>query len=143
MTKYSVKNYAVALAGLMASSHLSDKKVIHPVKSAKGGVALSEQQFNWASNFLKLLEKNRDLKNAKKIITLAQKYFLERKGNKSIILETARKTELKSVLRSLLKEGDIVEEKSNPELIAGIKIIIGNEKQLDFSLSKKLEQVFK
>ncbi len=121
--KYNVKDYAIALADVMLGPKISDKKI--------------------ADNFFKVLEKNRQLKNAKKIVELAQKYYLEKKGNKSVLLETARKTDVKSVLKSILKNGDAVEEKINPELIAGIKVIINNEKQLDFSLHKKLQEIFK
>ena len=94
------------------------------------------------NNFFKLLEKKLELKYAKSIIDLAQGYYLKKKGNKKIILETARSVNSKNTLKLLSKEGDIVEEKINPELIAGIKIIINSEKQLDFSLRRKLEEIF-
>ena len=125
MKQNNIKLYALALADVIAKkiSLQEEKKVIY--------------------NFLKLLEKNGKLKNAKKIISLTQKYYLEKTGNKSIILQTARKSDTKSLLKSLYKEGDIAEEKVNPALIAGIKIIINNEKQLDFSLSKKLNDIFR
>ena len=124
MKQNNIKLYALALADVIAKkiSLQEEKKVIY--------------------NFLKLLEKNGKLKNAKKIISLTQKYYLEKTGNKSIILQTARKTIAKNLLKSLYKEGDIIEEKINPALIAGIKIIINNEKQLDFSLKNKLDNIF-
>ncbi|OGZ67379.1 MAG: hypothetical protein A3C58_03765 [Candidatus Staskawiczbacteria bacterium RIFCSPHIGHO2_02_FULL_34_10] len=124
MKQNNIKLYALALADVIAKkiSLQEEKKVIY--------------------NFLKLLEKNGKLKNAKKIISLTQKYYLEKTGNKSIILQTARKTITKNLLKSLYKEGDIIEEKINPALIAGIKIIINNEKQLDFSLKNKLDNIF-
>ncbi len=125
MKQNNIKFYALALADVMSKkiSLQEEKKIIN--------------------NFLKILEQSGNLKNDKKIIALAQKYYLEKKRNKSIVLETARKTEVKSVLKSLFKEGDMVQEKINPKIIAGIKIIINNEKQLDFSLLKKIEQIFR
>ena len=36
----------------------------------------------------------------------------------------------------------MVKEKINPELIAGIKVMINNNKQLDFSLKNKLDNIF-
>lgn len=94
------------------------------------------------NNFLKLLEKNGDLKKAKQIVSLAEKLYLQKIGRNKIILETARKINHKEISSKVFKEKDIVQEKINPELIAGIKIIVNNEKQLDFSLKKKLEEIF-
>ncbi len=118
MAKYKIKDYAMALADTKASG-----------KDA-------------VERFLQLLQKNGQLKNAKKIIELAQNYSLVKRGNKKIMLETARKTDMKSALKNLLKDGDAVEEKISPELIAGVKVIINGEKQLDFSLKNKLENIF-
>jgi|SRR3989338_2036528 len=118
MAKYNIKNYAMALAGTK-----SDNK-------------------DAAQRFLELLRKHGQFKNAKKIVELAQKYYLEKRGNKKITLETARKTELKTILKSLQKEGDMVEEKISPELVAGVKVVINDEKQLDFSLKNKLDNIF-
>ncbi len=95
-------------------------------------------------NFLKLLVKNGKEGKAGEIIALARELLLKKKGNKKIILETARKMtqSQKDLLKSMAKEGDIVEEKINSELIAGVKIIINNEKQLDQTLFKKINNLF-
>ena len=82
------------------------------------------------------------MKKAKEIIALAEGLFLKKTGNKKIVLETARPLNSRSVFKKIKKEGDIIEEKINPELIAGIKIIVNNSRQLDFSLRKKLQQIF-
>ena len=91
-------------------------------------------------NFLTLLKKNQDIKKAKEIVALTENILLKKTGNKKVMLEMARKNSV--VLRSVIKKNDIVEEKINPALIAGIKIIIDEEKQLDFSLQKKLNKIF-
>ncbi len=122
--KYKSKIYAEALAGL-----LSDKKK-------------SPDESKIAKNFLKLLEKNQDMKKAKEIVAMAENLLLKKTGNKKIILETARKVDAKYFIDSFIKKGDIIEEKLNPELIAGIKIIINNEKQFDNSLSGKLKKLY-
>ena len=46
------------------------------------------------------------------------------------------------MLKDFFKKGDSIEEKINPEIIAGVKIVIDHEKQLDVSLQKKLQQLF-
>ncbi len=120
MARYKSKIYAEALVNSFFGK-ADDKKIVN--------------------NFLKLLEKNQDLKKAREIIALAESLFLKKLGNKKIILETARKVDAKNLIKSFVKKGDIVEEKINSKLIAGIKIIVNNNKQLDFSLASKLNKI--
>lgn len=98
---------------------------------------------NITDNFIKLLVKDNYLHKSGEIIALAENIILKRKDNKKIILQTARKTDTKQFINSFYKKGDLVQEIIDPEIIAGVKVIINNEKQLDFSLRKKLEEVFK
>jgi len=93
-----------------------------------------------AKQFLRIVQKNGDTKKLKDIVLLAEKMMLAKTGNHKIILETARAMSKKM---SIGKKGDVVEEKINPSLIAGVKIMVNGEKQLDFSLSKKLNTIFK
>jgi F0F1-type ATP synthase delta subunit len=93
-----------------------------------------------ARRFLRILQRNGDTKKLKEIVVLAEKMMLAKSGNQKIVLEIARPVTKKM---NVGKKGDMVEEKINPTLIAGVKIIIDGEKQLDFSLSKKLNDIFK
>ena len=124
--KYKTKDYAQALVEI-----LSDKKALSDKKLLEG--------------FVKLLERQNDLKKSNEIIDLA-KFLLAKKNNKkSVVFESARKlsdTQRKTLLKSTAT-GDIVIEKINPELIAGVKIIVDNEKQLDQTLLKKINNLFK
>lgn len=104
--KYKAKDYARAIAGVKKF----DPKV-----------------------FLRLLEKNGDLKKAKAIIA-----ELEKLNHRKVVIETARKTKTTWDFG----KNDIVEEKVNLELVAGAKITINGEKQIDFSLKNKLEKIF-
>lgn len=115
--KYKTKDYAKALAGLML-----------------------ENRKNIPADFLRILQKNGDMKKAKEIIDLAGKLYLEKTGNKKVVLQTARKA--KHAAAAFVKKGDIVVDEINPSLVAGIKIIVNGERQLDFSLSKKLNEIF-
>ena len=96
------------------------------------------------SNFLKLLEKNGDICKASQIISLAKKIFIKKTGRRQLTIESARKIKAKQkeLVDSILQKGDIVEEKINKDLLAGIKIIINGEKQFDASMQKKLENIF-
>ncbi len=122
--KIKPRIYAIALADIVMDKKnaSNEKRIIH--------------------SFLRLLEKNRDMKKAKEIISLVEAIFFEKTGNKKVILEMARKIDTKNILKDFIKKGDVIEEKINPKLIAGIKIIINNEKQLDFSLQKKIQEIF-
>lgn len=95
-----------------------------------------------ASNFLNILEKNGDLKKAKEIIALAEKLFIKKTGGKKIILETAREVGSEDLLKMISGKNDVVVNKINPEIIAGVKIVVDDEKQLDFSLQNKLNKIF-
>ena len=50
--------------------------------------------------------------------------------------------EEQKILEGIVKSGDLIKEKINPELIAGVKIIINNSKQFDASMQKKLQEIF-
>jgi F0F1-type ATP synthase delta subunit len=45
------------------------------------------------------------------------------------------------LLKEFAKEGDVVREKINHELIAGIKIIINDSRQFDASMQSKLQKI--
>lgn len=122
--KYKSKIYARALVDV-----LSDKKILAHEKKI-------------VDNFLNILRKNRDIHKIKEIIFLAENLLFKKTGKRKIVLETARKIGKKNILESFLKDGDFLEEKIDVEIIAGIKIVINNNRQLDFSLEKKLQEIF-
>lgn len=124
MKNNQIKIYAEALAEAILDKKADQKKV--------------------ARNFLLLLIKSGNQSKARKIVDLAEEIILKKKGNKKVTLETARKltAENKALLKKVIKDGDIVKEKINPDLIAGVKVIINNEKQFDNSLKNKLQNIF-
>jgi F0F1-type ATP synthase delta subunit len=83
-------------------------------------------------------------KKSKEILEMAEEMVLAKNGNKKITFETARKitASQKKLLESIAKNGDLIKEKINPELIAGVKIILNNEKQFDNSMQSKLNNIF-
>lgn len=120
-------------------------EVLSQIMAEKKGAAEKEKI---VEKFLRLLEKNGDMGKAKEILSLAENLFIKKTGRRKVVVETARKADLpagrqakKSLFDELLMAGDIVQEKINPELIAGIKIII-NDQQLDLSLQSKLNKIF-
>lgn len=95
------------------------------------------------AGFLNFIKKNRDEKKLKEILKLTEKLYFKKTGNKKIVLETARSQNFKhsKLVENITKKGDIVEEKINKDLIAGVKIIVNEEKQLDFSMVKILQDI--
>jgi F0F1-type ATP synthase delta subunit len=123
--KYKNSDYAKALAEILSN----DKKID------------GKKLFN---GLVKLLERQGKLKKAKDIINLARFSLAKKQGKKLVVLESARKLSAsqRESLSKFIEKGDIVEEKINRELIAGIKIIIDNEKQLDQTIIKKINNLF-
>ena len=119
-----IKLYARALAEILSEKNVDENKII--------------------KNFLKLLANTGFESRAKEILNLAEDLLLEKQGKRKIIFETARKVTVgqKKTLDSFIKKGDIIKETINPELIAGIKIIINNTKQFDASMKSKLQKIF-
>jgi F0F1-type ATP synthase delta subunit len=123
--KYKSKDYAIALMEVLAESKTDEKKT--------------------SQGFIKLLERQGDLSKAKEIIEITEFLLAKKNGKKSVIFETARRLSenQKNTLLKSTEKGDIVKEKINPELIAGVKIIVDNEKQLDQTMFKKINNLFK
>ena len=122
--KNKTKLYAKALAEVLAKKGINEDKVV--------------------KNFVKILISEGLEKKSKEILDIAEELVLIKKGNRKIVMETARKitASQKKILEGVVKKGDLVKEKINPELIAGIKIIINNSKQFDSSMKSKLQNIF-
>ena len=69
--------------------------------------------------------------------------FIEKTGRRRLTIESARriKQKQKELVDSILQKGDIVVERINKDLLAGIKIIINESKQFDGSMRKKLQNI--
>jgi len=122
--KHKPKIYAQALAEVILGKDADEKKILE--------------------NFLKFLQKNGDMGKANQIVSLAKKIFIKKTGRRQLTIESARriKAKQKELVDSILQKGDVVEEKINKDLLAGIKIIINGEKQFDGSMRKKLNNLF-
>ncbi len=93
---------------------------------------------------VKLLKKTGDIKNSKKIIEAVQKKLVNEKGGKWVNIETARESALKQgTFKHKFSEKDHVEYKINPELVAGVRITVDGEEELNNSLQSKLNKLFK
>lgn len=112
---------------------------------AVAGKMTPQKEERIVKNFLDLVKKNRDTLRLKKILLRTEELLRKKSGRNKWTFETARQLDesLRKQLLSLVKTGDIVEEKIDPQLIAGVKIIINDEIQLDQTLAAKLKKLFK
>ena len=123
--KYSPKNYAVAL-----------NQALEGKPETKKGAILK--------NFLAVLKKNGDQRLARKILEIFKGLVVRQKGGHHVLVELARENPDSST-QSILKkfgEKDWVETSINPSLVAGIRVTLDGEQELDNSLAKKLHKLF-
>ena len=98
-----------------------------------------------AAHFIKLLEKTGDIRYSKKIINAIHKKLVNSKGGKWVTIETAREfteARLKS-LKDNFSDKDHVDLKINPELVAGVRITLNEDEELNNSLQNKLNKLFR
>ncbi len=92
---------------------------------------------------VKLLRKTGDIRNANKIFEAIHKKLVNSKGGRWVNIETARESASTKELMHKFSAKDHVEVKINPELVAGARVTINGEEELDNSLSYKLNKMFK
>ena len=96
-----------------------------------------------AKNFLALVRKNGDERYLRKILEEASRFARGKSGVRKVTVESARALmpSQKALIAHFVNPGDVVEERIDPDLIAGIKIILNDEMQFDGSLKNKLNRV--
>ncbi len=124
--KYSAHTYAEALVEALAGAEGRD-----------AGAAMAER-------FLELVRRNGDERHFPSILEETDRLMRRRNGTRRLIVESARPLDAgaRSLVASLAREGDAIEERINPGLIAGIKVTANDEAQFDASLRSKLDSVF-
>jgi F0F1-type ATP synthase delta subunit len=107
-------------------------------------VKTDEARDNCIKNFLDLLRKNRDHRKMNEIFSLAEKIISQKTGARKVVVESGRplSAQNKKLIEGMIKPGDYVEKKINKDLVAGIKVTINDELQLDGSFSKKIKNIF-
>jgi len=94
--------------------------------------------------FFHIVRKNGDWSSMGKIFAAVRKAFVEKHGGRMVKLEFARPVEEKIVdrLRKLFSPKDHVDIAIHPRLVAGARITIDGEKEIDNSLQRKLAKLF-
>ena len=95
-------------------------------------------------SLLSLVRKNGDTGNIKKIYRFIAARGARSEGGHEISVESARELpkELTHKIMENFSERDFVENSVRPELAAGVRILIDGERELDFTLARKLKKLF-
>ena len=118
-----IKIYAKALSEIIIKNDYDEKKVV--------------------AGFVKILVSEGLENQSDKILNLADKIIMSKQGRKMVVLETARTINEKQrkLFSGIINKKDVIIEKINPELIAGIKIVVDDVLQFDSSLKSKLQKI--
>jgi F0F1-type ATP synthase delta subunit len=130
--KYAPHVYAKALVEVLSAPAIGS--------SAAPGKKTDDEL---AKNFLALVRRNGDERYLRKILEEASRFARGKSGVRKVTVESARALipSQKALIARFAKPGDMVEERIDPDLIAGIKIILNDEMQFDGSLKNKLNRV--
>lgn len=105
----------------------------------------SKEEKTLLVNFLKVIKKNGDQKILPKILEAFKKIEIKKKGGSHVKIEFAREpleAQRTSIIKKFKSE-DWIETSLNPALVAGVRVTIDGEREIDNSLSRKLHKLFK
>jgi len=131
--RYSTHDYAKALAEVMRENPAAKTDVV-------------------VKNFMALVRKNGDEGRLKNIVAEAARFARRGTSDRSELASVIREIRVESarplskaqmtMVKNFLKSGDVVEYAVNPDLVAGVKIIVNDEMQFDGTMKAKLEALF-
>ncbi len=123
--KHSPKQYAAALLLALDRKTVAEKK----------------KTFH---QFLSLVSRRGDSVRLGLVAQEVEKQYLRKKGLKKVFLESADPvpSKIKKGIEEILGKNIILKEKINPDLLAGIKILIDDEFLVDASAKAQLCKLF-
>ncbi len=123
--RYSIRNYAQALADVSQEAHAKDA---HDIQK----------------NFLELLRRSGDEAHLGKILVEAERIMRAKDGSKHFVVTMARKQKSSGheILKHLVRPHDVVTESIDSTLVAGIRVTMNDEMVFDGSLKTKLNAMF-
>lgn len=124
MKKISVDSYAAAFISALTGTGAKEKIV---------------------ERFIETIRRHNDWSRRHQIIAACEKKWRKIEGKSLITIESARelsKERYAQLTKHFKDKKSDIESRINPSLIAGVKILIDDEKQLDGSLNSKLQKIF-
>ena len=121
------------------SSHIYAKALVEVLEDRHVNADIATR------NFLGIVRRNGDEAHLGKILEESARLARGKRGIRKVTLASARELTVKqeAEMAHFLKAGDVVERRIEPELIAGVKIIVDDELQFDGSLKKKLDRALR
>ena len=101
---------------------------------------ISEQEV--VRGLARMIEKNGDAIHMTKIGRAVEQALVKQNGGKWVEIELARSLERASQVTESFSAKDHVETSINPSLIAGARITINNEEEIDLSFERKVKDLF-
>jgi F0F1-type ATP synthase delta subunit len=94
--------------------------------------------------FDELLAKNRDGHLKNRILAQFEKIHLEKQGLRKVDVESAKPVSLetKEQLKKIIGDKILLTEKVNPDLVAGITILVDDSLYIDASARTRIQQLF-
>jgi F0F1-type ATP synthase delta subunit len=94
--------------------------------------------------FLQTVEKNGDYSRVNAITASFEKLVIKSNGGKMIDIETAREIDkdMKAKLSKMFGANDLIKTSINPRLVAGVRVELDEELELDYSLARKFRKLF-
>ena len=124
--KYRVSQYAEALAGATEGKSEAEQKRI-------------------VKRFSDLLVRHRMIGRAKMICVAYEKLVLQKKGMRSVRIETATPAseKIKKEIHTMLGKNIHIEAITNPDVLGGIRIVVDDEILIDASVRRQMENMFR
>ena len=103
-------------------AHIYAKALAEVIVAAEG--AGEKEQDAIVARLVAFVRKNGDEAHLRKIVEEAARFVRGKSGVRKVMMETARPlgAQQKKKLAAFIKTGDVVVEKINPELVAGVKM---------------------
>lgn len=94
--------------------------------------------------FIETLRRNNDFLRAEKILEAVERCAVCERGGNMVLIEFARPQEASHIkkLSSSFRKTDVIASRINSGLIAGVRVTIDGEQELDNSLERKLRHLF-
>ena len=94
--------------------------------------------------FVALLHKTGDARSASKIIEAVERKIAKDEGGSYVEIQSARKLPQESFahFEKFVRKADRVTTRVQPELIAGVRVIIDDSWAIDATLKRRLEELF-
>ena len=94
--------------------------------------------------FLQAVARKGDARKLPAVVRELERSDVHAKGGRMVTIEFARTLGHEtSEFKSFLKPEDHLENRVNPDLVAGVRITIDEERELDFSLARRLNKMFR